>query len=401
MKNKVLYIGNFSFPTGNAAGARVLGNGYLLRELGYNVFYVGLNNSLSSDSLLESTKQFYNHFRYYNLPYPVGIKGWLSYKARFKDVMSLIKDEELYAVIIYGSPTISLFDNLIRRWCRKNKIKFLTDCVDWLPSGAGGFFFRLAKFFDTTYQKKYLNSKADGVIAISSYLSNYYNNRGCKTVVIPPIVNIDNFKKLYNNNNHNDIIKLIYVGQPFPVDGRIVKESSYKDRLDKVIDILYCLRDLQFVFNIYGLTKDQYLSVIPGQKDLLDVLGNKIMFCGYIENHEAIKKIAESDFTVLFRDVNRMTTAGFPTKFVETISCGTPIITNRTSDLKQYLQDGKNGYFVEIEDKARLLAKIKEILMLNRDSISLMKKYCQESELFSYHKFKNKMCQFLNSINVT
>jgi glycosyltransferase involved in cell wall biosynthesis len=194
---------------------------------------------------------------------------------------------------------------------------------------------------------------------------------------------------------------LIYVGQPFPVDGRIVKESSYKDRLDKVIDILYYLRDMQFVFNIYGLTKDQYLSVIPGQKDLLGVLENKIRFYGYLENHEAIKKIAASDFTVLLRDVNRMTAAGFPTKFVESISCGTPIITNRTSDLEQYLQDGKNGYFVEIEDKTKLLAKMKEILMLNRDSISLMKKYCQASELFSYDKFKDKIQQFLTSINIT
>ncbi len=36
MKN-VLYIGNFSFPFGNAAGKRVYANGKILKELGYDV----------------------------------------------------------------------------------------------------------------------------------------------------------------------------------------------------------------------------------------------------------------------------------------------------------------------------------------------------------------------------
>lgn len=392
-----MYVGGFELPDKNAAAQRVIGNAKLFNALDYNVYFIGTDKSLDSKVNLIGTKSIFEGFVHYNIPYPTGLKEWYFYLCNIS-YKYLIKEINPQLIIAYNYPAIAL--NKLRKYCGQNDIRLIADCTEWYLL-SGSIIFRIIKGFDTFYRMRIIHNKLDGVIAISNYLSNYYKNRGCKTVVIPPIVNIDDFKKLYNNNNHDDIINLIYVGQPFPVDGRMIKESSYKDRLDKVIDVLYYLRDMQFIFNIYGLTKEQYLSVIPGQKDLLDVLGNKIKFYGYIENHEALKKIAESDFTVLFRDVNRMTTAGFPTKFVETISCGTPIITNRTSDLEQYLQDGKNGYFVEIEDKAKLLAKMKEILMLDRKSISLMKKNCQESELFSYHKFKNKMCQFLNSINIT
>ncbi len=398
MKNTILYIGNFSFPHGSAPGSRVLGNGYLLKELGFDVFFIGTDVNLTSGQPLEYTKQFYDDFRYYNLPYPSGIKDWLSYKKRFNEVISLIEDEDLFAIIIYGSPTISLFGNLIRKWCNKNNIKFITDCVDWLSAGHGGFFIRFAKFIDTSYQKRFLNSKADGVIAVSSYLSNYYKNKGCKTVVIPPLVNIEYFKGLYKNNRISEVVNLIYVGLPFPVDGRIVKESSYKDRLDKVIDALYELRDLEFVFNIYGLSKKQYLSVTQKHGRIINTLGEKIKFHGYVNNTDAIINISLADFTVLFRDVNRATTAGFPTKVVETISCGTPVITTNTSDLKKYIEVGKNGFIVNIDDKDKLLASMRKILLLDRNSISFMKKHCKESGLFSFHNFTIPFNHFLNSM---
>lgn len=394
---KILCVGNFFFPNGNASGSRVLGNGYLFRELGFDIFYIGLDCNLTNYSLLIDTKQLFKDFRYYNLPYPKGIKGWISYKKRYKEVVSLIESEDLYAVILYGSPTISLFGKLIERWCKKNNIKFTVDVVDWLSAGSGGFLFRIAKFIDTAYQKRLLNTRADGVIAISSYLANYYYKKGCETVIIPPLVNTDSFQKV-DVTRRNGIIKLIYVGQPFPTDGRIVKEKSYKDRLDKVIDVLSDLKELSFLFNVFGLTKEQYLFVIPNHKHIIDALGDKIKFNGYLVNNEVRLQIANSDFTVLFRDVNRMTTAGFPTKFVESISCGTPVITTRTSDLERYLIDKKNGYFVDIECKDKLLSKMQEILASDRTSINLMKTHCMQSKLFSFNKFKNEMGLFLNSI---
>ena len=129
---KILYVGNFSFPHGNASGSRVLGNGYLFEELGYEVIYIGLDDSLTELSKLENTKRIQGSFRYYNLPYPLGIRGWHSYRKRFDEVISLIKDEKINIIIGYGSPSLSIFCNFMRKWSQKNDILYLADCVDWL-----------------------------------------------------------------------------------------------------------------------------------------------------------------------------------------------------------------------------------------------------------------------------
>jgi len=399
MNKKILYLGNFDFPNGNSAGTRVLGNGSLLRELGYEVFYIGHSGSIKTKCKIENTRKIYDGFKYYNLSYPSIAKDWFRYKKRFNTVVSLLeKERNLKIIILYGSSGISLFARKIRKWCLKNKIIFISDVVDWLSAGYGSYLFRMIKYIDTTYRLKLINPSSDGVIVASTFLDNYYKKKKCKTVIIPPLVNKDKFKSLKIISSSESRLKLIYVGQPFPTDGRMVKETSYKDRLDKAIELLFKLKDLQFVFNIYGLTKEQYLFVIPKHRKHINKLGERIKFNGYIKNESVIEKIAEADFTILLRDVNRMTMAGFPTKFVETISCGTPIITTKTSDLSEYINEGKNGFFINIDKSDGGLGEFKKILNLKKDSIREMKKYCFESKLFSFENYIERMRFFLESI---
>lgn len=398
---KIFYIGNFSFPYGNASGARVLGNGFLLNKIGYDVSYIGLNDELKRDSLIESTKQEYKNFTYYNLPYPKGFKDWLAYRNRFEEVISVLEKEKPYGIILYGSPTLSFFGKLILNWSKKNNVLCFTDCVDWLASGSGSLMHRLVKSFDNNYQKRFLNASTDGVITISSYLSNYYKNKKCKTVVIPPLVDPKKFEKIKKKTllSKNDKLKLIYVGQPFATDGRKVKEKSFKDRLDKAIDILASLENSNFIFDIYGIMKDEYLKVIPNQSLAINKLGEKIKFHGRIENSLAVEKVAESDFTILFRDVSKMTSAGFPTKFVESISCGTPVITTNTSDLGKYVKGKENGFFIDINDKGLSVKQVEEIFSLEREDIEKMKSECFNSQLFYYQNFVPEMKTFLSLFN--
>ncbi len=401
MKNKIYIIGNFSFPRGNASGSRVLSNGYLLRELGYEVEFIGLDNKLNSNSNILDTKQVYDGFIYYNLPYPIGMKGWIDYKKRFEEVISVISQDKVHAVISYGSPTVSIFNKLLLDWCKKNDILNIADVVDWLGATSGSLLHRIVKFLDTNYQKRYLNSKADGVITISKYLENYYKSKNCKTVVIPPLVNLKRYnhlEKIIAEPNNDTKVKLVYVGVPFPLDGRNVKKDSYKDRLDKVIDALYKVQNKDFVFDIYGLKEKEYLSVVKEHKEILHSLKEKVIFRGAIDNEKAIEKIAMADFSILFRDVNKMTSSGFPTKFVETISCGTPIITTKTSDLVDYLEEGVNGFFVEMNDEKKLTESLNEILEMSKQHIALMKKKTFESKIFGYSNFTPRVQNFLEKI---
>ena len=139
--------------------------------------------------------------------------------------------------------------------------------------------------------------------------------------------------------------------------------------------------------------------MIPNQSLAINKLGEKIKFHGRIENSLAVEKVAESDFTILFRDVSRMTSAGFPTKFVESISCGTPVITTNTSDLGKYVNGKENGFFIDVHDKGLSVKQVEEIFSLAREDIEKMKSECFNSQLFYYQNFVAEMTAFLSQFN--
>jgi glycosyltransferase involved in cell wall biosynthesis len=89
--------------------------------------------------------------------------------------------------------------------------------------------------------------------------------------------------------------------------------------------------------------------------------------------------------------------AGFPTKFTESISCGTPVITNKTSDIEDYLIDGMNGFFLtmQLENDIKVM---KRIVSLEKSEILTMKKYCNESKVFSYINFKSSAKRFIGEV---
>jgi glycosyltransferase involved in cell wall biosynthesis len=64
------------------------------------------------------------------------------------------------------------------------------------------------------------------------------------------------------------------------------------------------------------------------------------------ESHmqKALNEINKAEYVVFIRDVNLTNVAGFPTKFVEAISCGTPVLSNSTSNIDEYLITGKTGF---------------------------------------------------------
>jgi glycosyltransferase involved in cell wall biosynthesis len=397
-KKKILYIGNFSFPNGNASGSRVLGNGYIFRELGYEVVYIGLDNNLSQESELSETLNEYDSFKFYNLPYPNGVRGWLLYKKRYLEVKGVLKKNDFNTVILYGSPTISFFAKRLKTYCKLNNITFIVDVVDWLTVNHGGVIYRIVKYLDVNYLKRYIANDADGVISISSYLKQYYEKKVKNTIIIPPVKD-PNYFKIPSIINNKKFIKLIYIGNPFPSLTKNLKSNYYKDRLDLVIDNLYYLEHIEYIFDIYGITLEEYLFVVQRHKKILEILKSKIIFHGKINNIEAKNKISQADFLILFRNVNKMTSAGFPTKVSESISCGTPVITNSTSDLENYIINGKNGFLVNLFSKS-LTTQLSNILSLPSSEIHEMKLYCYNSNLFSHKNYIDVTREFLTKLKI-
>ena len=396
-KKTIVYVGNFSFPNGNASGSRVLGNGYIFRELGYEVIYIGLDNNLNQNSELSETLNEYDSFKFYNLSYPKSAKDWFLFKKSYLEVQKLIIEIDPEIVVLYGSPRVSIFAKLLKSFCKLKNIRFVMDIVDWLAIYDGNIIFRIVKYLDINYLKKHIANDADGIISISSYLKRYYSKKVKNIIVIPPLSGQINLENL--NNGGNEIKKLIYVGAPFSLSKRNLKENYFKDRLDLVIDYLSTLLDVEFLFNIYGITLKEYLFVVQKHKDVLEKLKNKIIFHGKVSNLEAKNKISKADFSILFRNVNKMTSAGFPTKVSESISCGTPVITNSTSDLESYIINGKNGFLVNLNLKP-LTKELTNILSLTNSEVNKMKMYCFNDNLFSPKKYVQSTNEFLNKLKI-
>lgn len=396
-KKYIIYVGNFSFPLGNASGKRVYGNGCIFRELGYETIFIGMDSKVQKETPLEETRKTYDGFDYYNLNYPAGSAEWLDFHSVFLKLTQWLdtKKHQIFAIVFYGSLRLSPFISKMINWARKNEIKTISDCVDWLESKTGNLAFDVVKNLDTFYQKAIANKKADGIICISTYLQKYYQNQHKPTVVIPPLSHhISNYIP-----TRSDKLKFVYAGSPFRNNNRIKDLSNLKDRTDKMVDLLYFMKkeNIQFEMYYYGLDKNNFLCAFPDKKDYVEYLGNSLIFCGLCENGIVTKSIEEADFTILIRDKTKATMAGFPTKVSESISYGTPVITTKTSDLELYLIDGQEAIFVNDGNLKESAKQIKDHY-ISTSKYQEMKNQCQGNTTFYFASFLELMKKFIEDL---
>jgi len=135
-----------------------------------------------------------------------------------------------------------------------------------------------------------------------------------------------------------------------------------------------------------GVTKQQYL-ISFGLDSLPRKMGGRVSFKGRLSHLETIKFIKSSDYSIFFRNNNLATKAGFPVKFVESIACGTPVITNSTSNIKDCLIDGKLGYLLDDTSESTLVESLNKVIELPKIRIEHMKKKCLNSNTFMYQNY--------------
>ena len=118
------------------------------------------------------------------------------------------------------------------------------------------------------------------------------------------------------------------------------------------------------------------------------------MFHGRVSHSEAVRFVCEADFQMLIRENTLKNTAGFPTKFVESMSCCTPLIATLTSNIGDYLQDGVNGFIVSDEHPLREVLK-KAASLSSAEKIK-MKEACKSFECFDYHSYKEEFSKIFS-----
>lgn len=360
---KVLYLGAFELPDKNAAAQRVISNGKLLREMGFEVTYVGISKDIINAPA--EVEGFVSH----SIPYPSRAMHWL------RQITTYLSSKEILAyrpdyVVLYNFPAIASLK--ILRTCHKHGIKVIHDLTEWEQTE--GYSPRdFIKRLDTALRMRYCVKRMDGVIAISRFLYNIYNDE-VKTILTPPTVDLS--QKKWNrgrNISSNSPVTLVYAGSP---------GSGVKDRLDLVINAVKDRMNLRL--RIIGLTEKQYEELFHKPHTHF----KNIEFKGRLPHQEAIREVCNADFQMLIRDRNRKNEAGFPTKLVESMACGTPVIATNFSNIIDYVHDGDNGFI--IDDNQTIDVVLDKVARMNSDYIVRMKKKCIDIKVFDYHNYKSE-----------
>lgn len=358
---KIIYVGGFELPDKNAAAQRVMANAKLLREIGNEVLFIGISKTM------DDTAALVDGFVSHTIPYPTNTKQWMHQICTFIDTKVIIDAKPDY-VILYNFPAIASLR--ILKACHKNGIKVVQDLTEW-ESIKGWTPANIMRKIDINLRMYYCTKKMDGVIAISRYLYDYYK-RFTNTILVPPTVDLSAEK--WNRNRElsvGDTIKLVYAGNA---------GFGVKDRLDLIIKSVVKFPKMRL--DVIGMTKQQYTTGYGN----FPTDCNNIFFHGRIPHSDAVKAVQGADFQFLIRDSNLKNNAGFPTKFVESLACCTPVIATLTSNVGDYLKDGVNGFIVNnacsIDD---VLVKISN---LSKRDIIMMKQCCKDCFSFDYHEYE-------------
>lgn len=400
MENKktIIYTGNFSIEKMNAAGKRVYANALLLQRLGYKVVLVGTDASDGISTDILETKSNVGEIEIYHYPGKLFYKKRLNYFLFYKQFVRLLETNQwdVKVIIGYNSPSLAPFIGKVQCYCRRNGIKHIMDVADWLIVDANNLFFRVFRQFDITLKNRFYSNRSDGIIAISTYLAEYYTKKVQNVIIIPPL----SIAKRDFNCERSDIPQIVYAGVPFRKGAVMKNTSAMKDRLDIVCDLLCSVWEegIPFTFHVYGVTKDDILYSIPFLESKINYLKDCIVFHGNVSMDEVQNAVGEADYTILIRENNRMTMAGFPTKVSESIMCGTPVITTDTSDIKKYLEENNGVFYIDLNEMQVAKEKIVQLLKKSCEERGEDKKKCEAIEAFSINTHLKEFEQFVKSV---
>lgn len=354
MTNKtILYIGGFELPDLNAAAQRVVTNAKAFRALGNKVVFV---NDNSNTSLKRNKLEYYGFECYEYKKRPL-----LFYLTSIKNIVDIVNTRKIDIIIAYNYPAIALAQLILV--CKLKRIKCLADVTEWYQP-TGNILYQIAKKIDTELRMRILHPKTDGIIAISKYLYEYYSDK-VKTIELPPLIDFNDSKWHGDKYNGNNKTTFIYAGSP----------SMEKENLIQIIsavETISCSESI--VFNIIGITALQF------EKMYSTKIANSscIKFLGIMTHKETICMTKNSDWTIIYRNNNLTVKAGFPTKLVESITCGTPLIVNRFSNIEDYIDDNDCIIFETYSELC--------------DSIARACKFKLKPDMtkFDYHKYLDK-----------
>ena len=402
--SRIIYVGNYSFPEGDAGAARVLGIGKALRECGYDVMFAGhgISRAAGEERGRAEDSQPDGGFAFQGFPYrrtgdyrpwPRSAVGKLArYLSLGHKCLEWLRSTDLRnvsAIISYHGT--SRFLMWLRSLCKRHKIALIADCVEWYDPEQ----LRCSRcgpvWWDSEARLRLLNPRIGHIIGISSYLQRYYQAKQCHAIRVPALVDLQDAKWRSTSTDgcESGPLRLVYAGVP-----------GAKDLLGNAIKGFATLRreGMPVVLDLVGPTREGISAFLGADAGYLDEFGAAITCHGRVPQHQVPRLVAEADFSFLLRPNARYAQAGFPTKLVESLSAGVPIITNPTSDISQYVRDGKEGILLDGSTPEAFAAGVRRVLGMPRQQWHAMRENARQTaaECFDYRQYIQPLKEFMH-----
>lgn len=369
---KVVFMVNCAFPLGEASSIRAVNLVRLMNKLNCDIHVISDYKGDNCEKL-PCTYEF------------VGKKP-NTFKERIDLKNSAIEKLDEYCennkvdIIL----TNARFDrcNKIIKISRKHGIRVFIESCEWY--NYSNFKFKFLDYRFWLNQKMiYLDfKKSNGFISISRLLNNF-NGKKNISVRIPSLIDVKNTKYRIKSNNNKFPIQIVYTGNP----------GTSKELLNPIIEVLsedeYLRNNIQF--NIYGVNKKQVLKNKYVTEKKLEKADKSVIIHGRVAQYLIHDILLKSDYQLFFRPNRKSSNAGFPTKLAESLSVGTPVITNNTGDIELYIKNNINGYILQDLKKETIKKILLEIIKKNSKDYSLMRENARKTaeKSFEYRKYVN------------
>lgn len=371
----IAYVGPFAFPSSNANALRVKGMAEALVLAGHDVHICSGEPSQQGSTRMDLPDRIrvacaheYETGLFSGIH--SGLRGLFLGDGTLRWLQSLERKPD--AVVLYGTHLGFLLRLL--PFCKKNDIPLLLDVVEWydprhLPGGALGPF-----AIANELSMRFVAKKAAGIFTISRYLQEHFATQGCKTLRVPPLFSFQQARPV-QFREVNGVLNLCYAGSP-----------GGKEDIRSIFQGLQLAYDasIPFQMHVVGLTLNQFVATF-GMQALSIIRNNEsVKFYGRVENAEARRIVSSCDFQVMLRKDERFTRAGFPSKVGESLSLGTPIIGNLSSNMSDYLLNDINSILVARSDAGSFFSALHRAASLASNEYAVLQENALKCALLNF-----------------
>lgn len=369
----ILYVGNYNFQAQTAPVHRVTSNAKIFLLLGHKVVHLSQGDTEYIDS---------DGCQHYFFSKAGNVLSVFQRHISVNKIIDVMQKECIDTVILYNYHSVAMYR--LWKYCRKKRIRIVADVTEWYQ------FYslrdKMTKGLDTFFRMRVIHPRLDGLIVISTYLEEYYKKAVKSIVKIPPLIDYENEKWIRNDATLSDRPSLL----------SIATSDIHKDNVAAVVRLLECVVEMKdapdFYLDIVGMTEEQYMQSFDSA-GISSSLREHVCFCGRIPHDEVLKIEKKAWYNIFIREDNVANNAGFPSKAAESLACGTPIITNDTSNIFEYVRDGYTGFMLHgnRENQAIILYRA---LKLGKTEVEKMHFECQKEHIFDQNNYHDQMTKF-------